>query len=86
VDALVLDVLAALGHFCLRARSAPSPGSMTADAGRGAGKGGKGKGTPFLVPRGGRPLFFPILIHVFSDWERMHGLSTVRGFLFCGSI
>ena len=53
VDALVLDVLAALGHVCLRARSAPSPGSMTADAGRGAGKGRRG--APFLVTtrRGG---------------------------------
>ena len=48
VDALVLDVLAAFGHVCLGARSAPSPGSMTADAGRGAGKGGKGKGHLFL--------------------------------------
>jgi hypothetical protein len=49
VDALVLDVLAALGHVCLRARSAPSPGSMTADAGRGAGKWRhKGEGHLFL--------------------------------------
>lgn len=47
VDALVLDVLAALGHVCLRARSAPSPGSMTADAGRGAGKGRQGERDTF---------------------------------------
>lgn len=63
VDALVLDVLAAFGHVCrwLRARSAPSPGSMTAEAGRGArAKGGKGEEVPFLCPRGGEPpLFFP---------------------------
>ena len=63
VDALVLDVLAALGHVCLRARSAPSPGSMTADAGRGAGKGRQGGRDTFSCDHAAaRTLFFPILL------------------------
>lgn len=77
VDALVLDVLAALGHVCLRARSAPSPGSMTADAGRGAGKGRRG--APFLVTTRRRsfPSFFQLLCR--KVWMRMLDLTTDRG-------
>ena len=82
VDALVLDVLAALGHVCLRARSAPSPGSMTADAGRGAGKGRQGERDTFVTTRR-RPT--PLFSNFDRKWERMLDLSTVRRFLICGS-
>ena len=85
VDALVLDVLAAFGHVCrwLRARSAPSPGSMTADAGRGArAKGGKGEeaGHLFCVHAARRrsfPSFFQLLCR--KVWMRMLDLTTDRG-------